>query len=311
VGALIRKRPGRAAFVWDLYQVLQLKTYQMVRCDASAGCTRVVADVRGAGPKDKLEEFMIKLAVLLKRKKGMSFEEFDRYWDGTHGDLVVGIPEFTRHVIKYSQSHIVDPKYQGEGMAWKRADFDGIAEVWFAGIEAMTAAFNEPRFVELVGPDDAKFIDRDAVSILVTREIEKIPLNGAPAVKLSVVIKRRDGMSFDDYDRYWNGPHAQIVTSVPEFTRHVRRYVQSHLAAEYTGAGDSSKLTSQWGKAPFDGIAELWFDSLLEMVAAFNEPKFVENIAPDDEKFVGHAGTQLFTLKEVQKYPVFERMYPQ
>jgi uncharacterized protein (TIGR02118 family) len=252
---------------------------------------------------------MIKLAVLLKRRKGMSFDEFDRYWDGVHGDLVVGIPEFTRHVHRYSQSHIVDPAYQGEGMAWKRSDFDGIAEVWFKDIATMTAAFNEPRFVELVGPDDEKFIDRSAVSIMVTREIEKIPLNGKPEVKLSVAIKRRQGMSFADYDRYWDGPHASIVTSVPDFTRHVRRYVQSHLVPEYTGEGDSSKLTSQWGKASFDGIAELWFDSIKDMVAGFNEPRFLEKIAPDAEKFVDPAGTQLMTLKEVPKYPVFERLY--
>jgi uncharacterized protein (TIGR02118 family) len=249
---------------------------------------------------------MIKLAVLLKRKLGMPFEDFDRYWDGPHGEMVIAIPEFTRHVHKYSQSHLIDPTYNGEGMSWKRAAFDGIAEVWFASL-AMTTAFNEPRFVEAVGPDDEQFIDRTATSILVTREIEKIPLNGSPTVKLSVVIKRRPGMTFEDFDRYWKGPHADVVTSVPEFTRHVRRYVQAHLVAEYTGAGDASKLTTQWGKAAFDGIAELWFDSIAEMVAAFNEPKFVEKIAPDDEKFVDPAGTQLFTLTEIQKFPTQEQ----
>lgn len=252
---------------------------------------------------------MIKLAVLLTRKAGMSFEQFDRYWDGTHGRLVVGIPEFTRHVHRYSQSHIVDPSYDGAGMAWKRADFDGIAEVWFNNIEAMTTAFNEPRFVELVGPDDAKFIDREQVAIMVTNEIEKIPLNGVPGVKLSVAIKRREGMSFQEFDDYWNHIHGEIVTSVPEFTRHVRRYVQSHWVAEYSGAGDKSKLAMEWHRAPYDGIAELWFDSIRDMVAAFNEPKFMEKIAPDDEKFVDGVHTQLLTLREVEKFPVSKNMY--
>ncbi len=252
---------------------------------------------------------MIKLAVLLKRKAGMSFTAFDRYWDGTHGDLVVGIPEFARHVRRYSQAHLIDPTYGGEGMAWKRADFDGIAEVWFDNLEAMRRAFNEPRFIATVGPDDHQFVDSAAVSILVTHEIEKIPLNGTPGVKLSVVIKRRAGMSFAEFDQYWNTTHGDIVTSVPAFTRHVRRYVQSHLVVDYTGEGDSSKLTTQWGKAAFDGIAELWFDGIPEMVAAFNEPAFMEKIAPDDEKFVDAAGTQIFTLKEVEKIPVKEKLY--
>lgn len=247
---------------------------------------------------------MIKLAVLLKRKAAMSFEEFDAYWDGPHGDLVVGIPEFTRHVSRYSQSHIIDPAYAGEGMAWKRADYDGIAEVWFENTKRMVTAFNEPRFVDLVGADDRNFIDPDAVSILVTEEHEKIAANGRAGVKLSVVIKRRAGMTFAEFDRYWDTKHAEIVTSVPEFTRHVRRYVQAHVATDYSGDADQSKLATQWGVADFDGIAELWFDSVDDMVRAFNEPAFIEKIAPDDEKFVDPVGTQLFVLNEVDKYPV-------
>ena len=128
-------------------------------------------------------------------------------------------------------------------------------------------------------------------------------------IKLAVLLKRKKGMSFAEFDRYWNVTHGAIVTSVPEFTRHVRRYVQAHLVAEYTGDGDPSKLTSQWGKAALDVIAELWFDSIAEMITAFNEPKFMARIAPDDEKFVDAVGTQLFTLREVQKFPVMERLF--
>lgn len=252
---------------------------------------------------------MIKLAVLLKRKPDMSFAQFDQYWDGTHGDLVVSIPEFTRHVRRYSQAHIIDPTYDGAGMAWKRADYDGIAEVWFDNAAAMVTAFNEQRFVDLVGPDDAKFIDPSAVCTMVTEEIEKIALNGAPKVKLSVVIKRRAGMSFEEFDHYWNHIHGAIVTGVPEFTRHVRRYVQSHWLPGYSGAGDTSKLGSQWRRAPFDGIAELWFDSIADMVTAFNEPQFMAKIAPDDEKFVDAVHTQLFTLREIEKFPTTQALY--
>ncbi|NNL86771.1 MAG: EthD domain-containing protein [Myxococcales bacterium] len=252
---------------------------------------------------------MIKLAVLLQRKPGMSFEAFDRHWDGPHGDLVVGIPEFMRHVRRYSQSHVVDPSYEGAGMEWQAAKIDGIAEVSFDDVDAMTAAFNEPRFVELVGTDDAQFIDGGAVSVLVTQEIEKIPLNGSPAVKLSVAIKRPDGMSFDAFDTYWNTTHAEIVTSVPEFTRHVRRYVQSHIIQEYTGADDRSKLTNQWSFAPFDGIAELWFDDAAEVVRAFNEPAFIETIAPDDVNFVDQAGTKLLVVQEIEKFPNLVHRY--
>ena len=109
-------------------------------------------------------------------------------------------------------------------------------------------------------------------------------------------------MSFEQFDRYWDTTHAGIVTSVPEFTRYVRRYVQAHLVPEYSGIGDSNKLTAQWGKADFDGIAELWFDSTAEMIAAFNDPQFIEKIAPDDQNFVDADQTQLFVLRELEKF---------
>lgn len=246
---------------------------------------------------------MVKLAVLLRRKKGFTFEEFERHWEGPHAELVCGIPEFTRHLQRYSQSHVIDPSYNGEGMTWKRSSFDGIAEVWFDTIEKMTLAFNEPKFVDLVGPDDERFITPEEVSILVTEEIEKIARNGNPRVKLSVIIKRRPDLTFEEFDRHWVGPHADLVQSVPEFTRHVRRYVQAHVISDYTGDGDSSKLQSQWGTAAFDGIAELWFDSVGDMVAAFNEPKFIEQIAPDDEKFIDQSATQLMVLREADMIP--------
>ena len=33
---------------------------------------------------------MIKLVVMIKRKPGMSKEEFDRYWSGPHAEQVLG-----------------------------------------------------------------------------------------------------------------------------------------------------------------------------------------------------------------------------
>jgi hypothetical protein len=48
---------------------------------------------------------------------------------------------------------------------------------------------------------------------------------------------------------------------------------------------------------------------MAEMVTAFNEPTFMEKIAPDDEKFVDPVGTQLFTLQEVPKFPVLEKLF--
>lgn len=244
---------------------------------------------------------MIKLAVLLKRKPGMSLEEFDHHWEHPHGDLVAGLSDFTRHVRRYSQSHIVDPDYDGEGLKWPRAAFDGIAEIWFDSLEDMKAAFAEPEFVEKVGADTALFTDPDGVTVLVTEETEMVAPNGEAGVKLSVVMRRKQGMSFEEFDDYWLNKHGKLVLSVPEFTRHLRRYVQCHVLQ-----GDDI-LPEGWVKADFDGLAELWFDDIPGIVAAFNEEQFLAQIGPDDPRYIDVPTTELMTVKEIDKIPLKEK----
>jgi len=48
---------------------------------------------------------MVKLVGCLRRKAGMSAEEFHRYWKNVHGPLVRSVPEFFRYVRKYVQGH--------------------------------------------------------------------------------------------------------------------------------------------------------------------------------------------------------------
>ena len=51
---------------------------------------------------------------------------------------------------------------------------DGQAELWFDSVEAMNTAFNEPRFLAEVHPDDATFIDMEGCKLMVVEEIPKV-----------------------------------------------------------------------------------------------------------------------------------------
>ena len=54
------------------------------------------------------------------------------------------------------------------------SDYDGQAELWFDSVEEMNAAFNEPRFLAEVHPDDATFIDMEGCKLMVVQEIPKV-----------------------------------------------------------------------------------------------------------------------------------------
>lgn len=101
-------------------------------------------------------------------------------------------------------------------------------------------------------------------------------------------------MSKQAFDEYWSGPHADQVLGCADFKRHIRRYVQSHVVAQ-------EGIQLAWGVSDYDGQAELWFDSVEAMNAAFNEPAFLASVGPDDEKFIDMAGCKLMVVEEQVK----------
>jgi uncharacterized protein (TIGR02118 family) len=97
-------------------------------------------------------------------------------------------------------------------------------------------------------------------------------------------------MTRKEFDAYWQNQHGPLVKSVPEFMRHVRKYVQRHIVENSVPVGVA---------APYDGVAELWFDSSEEIAQAFNEPRYLEIIRPDEHKFAELADCISLVTQEV------------
>lgn len=109
-------------------------------------------------------------------------------------------------------------------------------------------------------------------------------------VKFIICAKRKAGLTRAEFNSYWRNQHGPLVRSVPEFMRHVRKYVQCHLVAAASPFG---------GEPSYDGVAELWFDDTEEITRAFNEPRYLEIIRPDELKFVDLANCISFITEEV------------
>lgn len=110
-------------------------------------------------------------------------------------------------------------------------------------------------------------------------------------VKLIICATRRSDISREAFDTYWREKHGPLVRSVADFTRHVRKYVQCHLAENTVPFGIAGA---------YDGVAELWFDSVEEAAKAFSEPKYLEIIRPDELKFVDPGKCISFITEELQ-----------
>ena len=113
-------------------------------------------------------------------------------------------------------------------------------------------------------------------------------------VKFVGMLKRKPGMSAEEFHRYWREVHAPFVMSVHEFARYVRKYVQSHATP------DQATVAGAGGNPAFDGLAELWFDSAEDARKAFTEPRYLSEIRPDELKFLDLPNCVTLMVEEIQ-----------
>ena len=110
---------------------------------------------------------MVKYIICAKHKAGMTHEEFAAYWRIHHGAVVRSVLEFLRHVRKYVQCHLVP----GAAPLGAAGDYDGVAELWFDSVEELERAFTEPRYLEVIRPDELKFVDLGKCLSFLTEEV--------------------------------------------------------------------------------------------------------------------------------------------
>jgi uncharacterized protein (TIGR02118 family) len=117
-------------------------------------------------------------------------------------------------------------------------------------------------------------------------------------IKLVFTLRRREGMSREEFQRYWREQHAPLVKRHAEALR-IRRYVQVH--ARDTDLDDA--IAGPRGSAPryYDGAAELWWDSLDDLLAAFTseagQAAGVE-LLEDEQRFIDLPSSPLWLGEE-------------
>ena len=176
----------------------------------------------------------------------MTVEDFQAYWLHEHPRVVTRLPG----LLRYVQSHTLPGAYRAGEPAW-----DGIVEVWFAGVEARRALRGTPELAA-VAADEARFIDGASMRHLDVAEHVVVDAPWPrPGVKSVEFIRRRPDLSHDAFTAHWRDVHGPIAARIPQ----IRRYVQNHLRpAAYAD-----------GRVPaYDGLAITWFNDRDSMRAA-------------------------------------------
>lgn len=186
---------------------------------------------------------MIKAMGFLVRREGMSVAEFQQYWREVHGPLMAQGPGMRRYV----QNHALPELYDSD----TPPPYDGFSEAWFDSLEAYAATRSSLEWQR--GVADAPNLIGRSTGVIVT-EVPIIDAFPAPQdrqemVKWVTFLRRRPGMTVEEFQRYWREVHGPLVVAgIPT----MRRYVQNHVLPEtYMGATSPA----------YDGIPTAWFDS--------------------------------------------------
>jgi len=116
-------------------------------------------------------------------------------------------------------------------------------------------------------------------------------------LKLTYCLRRRPGMSLEEFQRYWRDTHAPLVSERAE-TLGIRRYVQVHTA-DLADVHALLQGRNGGSPAPFDGVAELWFDSLESMSS--DDPAVAQanaELYEDETNFIDLANSPMWIAEE-------------
>jgi uncharacterized protein (TIGR02118 family) len=116
-------------------------------------------------------------------------------------------------------------------------------------------------------------------------------------IKIVFCLRRRPDLSRDEFQAYWRTTHAPLVEPHAAALG-IRRYVQVHSIDD---AISTAVAGPRHSPEPFDGVAELWLDSLEALTAAGSTEAgraAASALLEDERRFIDLARSPLFLAEE-------------
>ena len=117
-------------------------------------------------------------------------------------------------------------------------------------------------------------------------------------IKIVFCLRRQPALSQEEFRRYWLEQHAPLVRQHAKVLR-IARYTQSYVLTDPRIASAVNARGCQL--EPFDGVAELYWNSIDDVVAAGNTPEGREagrELLADEQRFIDLARSTLFYAHE-------------
>lgn len=116
-------------------------------------------------------------------------------------------------------------------------------------------------------------------------------------VKLMVCVKPNTDMDVEEVHQSWRTSRGELIQRIPGSRKYVRKNIRSRTVPQaYERNG-----------APFDGVAEIWFDDTAADDGFFAYPGYMAKVRPDELKFTDHTHLAWFVSQEepmMEGYPL-------
>ncbi len=116
-------------------------------------------------------------------------------------------------------------------------------------------------------------------------------------VKLTFCLRRLPHLSRAEFQAYWRGTHADLVAERAEVLR-IRRYVQVYTA-DLDGLHRAFQARNLGAPEAFDGIAELWLDSVDDLTSDAPEVRAATaELLADEKNFIDLERSPMWVSEE-------------
>jgi uncharacterized protein (TIGR02118 family) len=112
-------------------------------------------------------------------------------------------------------------------------------------------------------------------------------------VTITFCLRRRPGISAAEFSAYWRDRHAPLFRDYATALG-VLRYTQTHQLVDPI---NDALMASRGGPAGYDGVAQVWFDSMDSLLAGLRSgPGRAAGLAliEDERSFIDHSNSPIW-----------------
>ena len=117
-------------------------------------------------------------------------------------------------------------------------------------------------------------------------------------IRIVFLLRRRPGFSLDDFHAYWRDQHGPLV-AFHQTRLGIQRYTQSHRLDD--PLNDALARARGGMEPPYDGVAELWWesaDALAAATAADAGRRAGQELLADEAEFIDFTRSAIWIGKE-------------